>query len=177
VIFQFCISVILIISTLVVDRQYEFLRNKNLGYDTENLVSIPQWEGLYEHFETVKNRMLEHPSITHITSTARYLTHTYSYSNSLWGWEGKGDDEEVLLRASFVGYDYFETLNLEMAAGRYFSRDFSSDTVSSVIINETAARVMGMEDPVGKVLMEQETRHIIIGVISPPCIPGLSHLY
>jgi len=165
VIFQFSISVILIISTLIVDRQYEFLRNKNLGYDSENLVSIPKWEGFYEHYQTVKDRILEHPSIINVTTTAQYLTQTYSYSNSLWDWDGKNDDDEVLLRASFVGYDYFETLDLQIHEGRFFSRDFASDTVTSVIINETAAKVMGLADPVGQSLTNQDQKYIIIGIV------------
>ncbi len=165
VVFQFSISVILIAATLVVQRQYEYLRSKDLGYDRENLISIPKWEGFYDHYPAVRQRLLEHPSVIGVTSVARSLTQTYSYSNSLWSWEGKGDDEEILIRAAFVDYDYFKTLGLKILEGRSFSRDHASDTVSSVVINETAARIMGMTDPVGQMLITSEANYIIIGVV------------
>ncbi len=165
VVFQFSISIFLIIATLVVDQQFEFLRSKDLGFDKENLVSIPRWEGMMDHYTTIRDRLLEHPDIVNVTSTARSLTRLYSYSNSLWSWEGKGDDEEILLRASYVDYDFFETLDIGFRKGRGFSRDFSSDTVNSIIINEEAARIMNMASPVGMKLMATEFEYNIIGVV------------
>jgi putative ABC transport system permease protein len=119
---------------------------------------------MMDHYTTIKDRLLEHPDIVSVTSTARPLTRLYSYSNSLWSWEGKGDDEEILLRASFVDYDFFETLSLEIKEGRGFSRDLSSDTVNAIIINEEAARIMNMASPVGMKLLSSEFENNIIGV-------------
>ncbi len=165
VVFQFAISICLIIATIVADRQFHYMRNKNLGFDRENLVSLPYWIGFKDHYETIIEKLQVHPDITSVTSMGSPLSYGYRYSNSLWSWEGKGDDEEILIRATWVGYEYFETLEMEMVAGRSFSKDFSSDTVNSIIINETAARIMGFIDPVGKRIMEQDFEYTVIGVV------------
>jgi len=148
VIFQFSLSIFLIIGTMVVNSQLEYLKNKDLGFKKEHIIFMSKQEDLSAKFESAKYEMLQYTGILNVTAMSNLPSYGYTFSNSLWGWEGKAKDDEILFRAAFVDYDYFKTLGIEMVSGRAFSQDFASDT-SAVIVNETAARVMGLENPVG----------------------------
>jgi len=168
VIFQFTLSVILISGTLILYQQINFMRKKNLGYDKENLVwfYFGQSDQVNERYETFRQELLKNPSILAVTRTANLPTYGYTFSNSLWHWEGQDPGKETLIRNLPVGYDYFSTLGIEVLKGRTFSRDFLSDS-SAVIVNEAAAKAMNMEDPVGKILKYSGTdeQYTIIGLI------------
>jgi len=166
VIFQFSLSIILIVGTLVVYNQLDYMQDKKLGFKKEQVVYLPQYEEFETRFETVKSDLLQHAHILNVTATASLPSSGYTFSNSLWKWEGQDTDDEILFRASYVDYDYFETLEMEMAAGRSFSRAFATDTANAVVvINETAARMMGLEAPVGKRLSNSGTDRTIVGVV------------
>ncbi len=168
VIFQFTLSVILISGTLILYQQINFMRKKNLGYDKENLVwfYFGHSDQISERYETVRQELLKNPSILAVTRTANIPTYGYTFSNSLWHWEGQDPGKETLIRNLPVGYDYFSTMGIEVLKGRTFSREFLSDS-SAIIVNEAAARVMNMEDPVGKFLKYSgsDEQFTIIGLI------------
>jgi ABC-type antimicrobial peptide transport system permease subunit len=168
VIFQFTLSVILISGTLILYQQINFMRKKNLGYDKENLVwfFFGRSDQVSERYETFRQELLKNPSILAVTRTANLPTYGYTFSNSLWHWEGQDPGRETLIRNLPVGYDYFSTMGIEVLKGRTFSRDFLSDSLA-VVVNEAAAKAMNMEDPVGKFLkyFDHEERYTIIGLI------------
>ena len=107
---------------------------------------------------------MNNPHVVNITATSSIPTSGYYFSNSLWRWEGKNPDEEILMRAVAVNYDYFETFEMEMADGRGFSKDFAGDT-TSWIVNEAAAEIMGMKKADGKLLSINEYSGPIIGIV------------
>lgn len=168
VIFQFTLSVILISGTLILYQQINFMRKKNLGYDKENLVwfYFGNSDQISERYETVRQELLKSPAIQAVTRTANIPTYGYTFSNSLWHWEGQDPGKETLIRNLPVGYDYFSTMKIPVLKGRTFRRDFLSDS-SAVVINEAAAKAMNMDDPVGKTLNYSGTdqKFTIIGLI------------
>ena len=168
VIFQFTLSVILISGTFILYQQINFMRQKNLGYDKENLVYFyfGDSDEISKRYETVRQDLLSNPSILSVGRTNNIPSYGYNFSNSLWHWEGQDPNKETLIRNSLVGYDYFSTLGVEVLKGRVFSRDFLSDS-SAVIVNEAAARAMGMEDPVGSILRysDSDEQYTVIGMV------------
>ena len=147
VVFQFSLSIFLIIGTIVVYSQLNYMKNRDLGYQKEHVIFLSKQEELVTRFETAKDELLQLSGIVNVTAMSNLPSFGYTFSNSLWGWEGKAEEEEILFRAVFVDYDYFETMGVEIVAGRPFSKDFVSDSIA-VVINDTAARVMGLDNPV-----------------------------
>jgi putative ABC transport system permease protein len=156
VVAQFIISAVLIIGTLIISKQLEFIRNKRLGYDKENIVSIPA----SNNYKDFKNELLRHPSIGNVTMANNSLAYV-SNSSSEWNWEGKDPDKKILFHELAVDYDFFETFKMKILQGRTFSKDFGTDTLLTYIINEEALRQMKLTSPVGKRLSDGK----IIGVV------------
>ena len=165
VVTQFSLSIMLVIGTLVVYNQLNYMKNKKLGFEKEQILTIVMRGGFGQKFETVKNELLQNPNIVKVTATSNLPTSGYSFSNSLWDWDGKNPDDEILMRAVFVDYDYFETFNMEMAQGRSYSKKFTTDTSNAIILNEAAVKAISMESPLGKRLGRDEYMPSIIGVV------------
>ena len=166
VIIQFAITIIMIIGTLVVFKQVQFVHNKELGYTKEQILNFSFRDQTMESSTTLKNELLKLPQVLNVSRGSAY---PYNIVNSGYGydWRTKQDDERVLIHYLRVDYEFFETLDIKLAEGRTFSPDMPTDS-SAIIINETAAALMGFDDP----LSEQVTDHYdnnkaynIIGVV------------
>lgn len=163
VVFQFGLSVILIVGMIVIYRQVGFVQNKNLGFDRENLVYFPIEGELFNKFDPLKEQLTQVPGIkqvSHMTATPA------SNSNGTDGitWPGSDPNNQVRFTPVGVGYDFTKTMNLRMADGRDFSKSFPTDS-SGVIVNETAVKVMGLKDPVGREINWGKTKVRIVGVL------------
>ena len=145
VVFQFMISIFLIIGTMLVHKQIRFVKNKNLGYDKENLIYLPVEGDLKEKLDLFKAKMLENPSVNHVTSASGLPIYMNSSTSGGFRWEGKDPESEVLFQVLQVGDDFFETFGMEMADGRPFDQRLISDT-ANVIVNEETAINMDLED-------------------------------
>lgn len=163
VVFQFMLSIVLIIGTIVVSRQVDYIRSVNLGYNRENLISIPLEGELPGKFNVFKTQAANVPGVKDITKMSHNITRIIN-KTSLVEWEGKDPNSGIEFAWSLVGYDFARTLNAKMILGRDFSKDFTTDSVG-YIINETALRVMGYKDPIGKPFTFQRKRGTIIGVV------------
>jgi len=167
VVFQFTLSILLIIGTTIIYRQLHFVRHKELGFDKDNIVFIPVKENLGDKYETVKSELLRNPDILSISASWNYLTSTWR--NSGWRWEGRDPDrdEQIDIILCGVDFDFFETLDLQMVEGRSFSERFADDgNMLSVIFNQSAIREMGLENPVGKWFILDDDEHAnIVGVV------------
>lgn len=163
VVFQFALSVIMIIGTLVMSRQMDFIRNKNLGLDKENLGYVWMAGEFRKKHEVAKQELLKNSNIVSVTCTSQLPTYVAS-SNSGWQWEGKDPAAEVLMHYLNVDDDYVKTFKMEMAAGRFFSRVFPADS-HAVVVNETAVKAMGIQEPLGKRLSLGADDLTIIGVV------------
>jgi len=150
VIVQFFLSVILIVSVLVIYTQIEFVQNKNLGYDKENVIYFETEGRVEENLETFLQELNKQPGVVSASSIGHTLN---GRNNNTMGldWEGKDPDANILFENVRVNFDMLETLDIQIKEGRSFSREFSTDT-SKIIINEAALKVMGLEDPIGKTI-------------------------
>jgi len=149
VIIQFVASVVLILATAVVYRQLDFIRATRLNMNDGQVVVISNpWKGDYAigtTYEAFKDALLSHPGITRVASGKApgsvLALSTYAATQSR---------EQVEVDEISVGYDYVETLGLELTAGRDFSRDHLSDTDKTIIINEMAVEQLELRDAAGK---------------------------
>ena len=164
VVFQFFLSVILIVSVLVIYKQIEFTQTKNLGYKKDNLISIPIEGRVDSTLETFLTEIKRMPGVISASSIGHSLIGRNNNTSGL-EWEGKNPEDEILFENVRVNYDMLETLGVELAQGRSFSREYSTDT-TKIIFNEAAIRVMNLENPIGKTIkLWDEYTLEIIGVV------------
>jgi ABC-type antimicrobial peptide transport system permease subunit len=167
IVLQFTIAIILISGTLVLHGQIEFMRNKDLGYNKDQVVSIPLngKKDSYRVVELLRNELKGNPDILSVSGADNNLGmgRDGSLSSSAMGFDYKG--KGVVTNALTVDYDYAKTLDLELVAGRMFSRDFATDSLG-IVINEAMAKQLGEEDPLSvKIPMDDGTTFSVIGVV------------
>jgi putative ABC transport system permease protein len=164
VIFQFSISIVLIIGAIVVARQVNYVQTQNLGYDKENLIYIPIEGDLGRKFDVFKQELLRMPGIKSLTHRYYLFSNIQDDNTPDISWPGKDPKNSTVVSIDGVGYDFVKTMGLGLIQGRDFSRDFPSDT-SNFIINEKALRMIGFKDPIGKSLTLDGRKGKIIGII------------
>lgn len=143
VVVQFSLSIILIISTVVVFRQMDFMQTRNIGFDRENVFYAFMDGDVQQKFETFRTRLLAEPGIESVTAASQL---PISIGNSTSGvqWEGKNPDERILFTNLNVDFEFIQTMKMEMAEGRPFDRSRISDT-SNYIVNQKAAEKFGFK--------------------------------
>jgi len=156
--FQFTLSIILIVSVLVVYKQIEFVQRQNLGYNKDNVIYFDVEGRVKENPETFLSEIKKIPGIQSAASSTHDMI-GHAWSTSI-GWEGKEPDENVQTQIMAVNPDFLETLGMEMKTGRFFSRDFPTDS-GKIIFNEAAIEAMRLKDPIGKKAQDSE----IIGIV------------
>lgn len=158
--FQFVLTISLIIGTVVINKQLHFIRNQKLGYDKEQLISIPLKGDLGEKTDRLRNELVRNKDVVNVSAVS-YLPSRVRASFIVDNWEGHNPDEQFLSHLLYSDYELENTLNFEMAEGRYYSKEFVTDTSDGIVINQAAVKVMGMENPIGKSYLGRK----IIGVI------------
>ena len=163
VVFQFMLSIILIIGTIVVKEQVRYIQTMNLGYDRENLIYIPLEGDLTGKYELFKNQV---QNMAGIQSVTRMTQNPTQIENGTGGveWEGKDPTSGVEFTWTMVGYDFTRTLHTQLIQGRDFSKDFPTDSVG-YILNETAVKITGYKKPIGKPFTFWEKKGTIVGVL------------
>lgn len=159
---QFTISLFLLINGFIVFRQTQFMVNGNLGFNTQNVVFANIVTNKSGSSEPLRQKLLQHPEIKD-ACFSDYIPFIIPGGDDLT-WEGGNAEEKVFFRDYRITSDFFSTYNIPIVKGRNFSRDFPDDK-EKCIINETAARVLGWDDPIGKHLIEGNKKVEIIGVI------------
>jgi len=163
VVFQFVLSIVLIIGTIVISKQVNYVQSMNLGYDRENLIYIPlegDLTGKYDLFKQQSGRMAGIQTVSRITQTPT------SINNGTGGvlWEGKDPSSMLQFTQAAIGYDFAKTMRVEMVQGRDFSNNFATDSVG-YIVNETALKIFSYKDPIGMPLTFWQKKGTIVGVI------------
>ncbi len=158
---QFTLSIFLLTGSVVVYNQLNFLNSKPLGFDKSSLLTFSS-QGLSRHYGALKNKLLKSPDIINMTQSTIPLGMSWRMEDV--NWEGKKPNEDIGLYRIYTDYDYLETLKIEMAEGRYFSKEFPSDS-SNYIFNEESVKVTGIKNPVGKRFSFEGREGIIVGVI------------
>ena len=164
VVFQFTLSIILIVGTIVISKQVNYIQTTNLGYDKENLVYIPLEGDLAGKYKLLKSQGLQMPGIQSVTKITDGPTRINNGTTGVQ-WNGKDPNLKIDFAHAAVGYDFIKTMRLQLAQGRDFSKDFATDSVG-YIINETALRIIGYEDPIGKPFTLWNVEGTIIGVLT-----------
>ncbi|MFY0601237.1 MAG: ABC transporter permease [Cyclobacteriaceae bacterium] len=162
VMFQFVISIVLISGVLVVYKQVAFIQNKNLGYNKEHVVFFPREGRASEKEDTFLSELSQIPGIISASSIGGNLTGQVSSTNG-FSWEGKDPDLTITFAQIPSNYNIIETLGIEIIDGRSFSKDFNDS--HSLILNETAISIMGLDDPVGKTVTLWNGNYKIIGIV------------
>lgn len=147
VIFQFAVSTILVIGMVVVTRQMNYIQEQPLGYDRAHLVYVPLEDRTYAKLETFRQEILRSPAIVAASPTQSLLMNIDSWSGDLT-WPGRAPKQEVIVSAICTGPDFVRTAGIPLVAGRDFST--AAGDSNAYLINEAAARLMGMKDPVGR---------------------------
>lgn len=163
VVFQFSLSIILIVSTLIIYRQIQFTQSQNLGYNKENLIYFTTDDQIGEQWPAFEEQVSNVPGVVSVSRT----THSFLYqNNNTMGleWSGKDPDTRILFENIGMDYGLLETMGVELIEGRTFSEDFGADT-SKIIFNEAAIEVMGLENPIGEVIELWDEEREIIGVV------------
>lgn len=144
VVFQFTISIMLILGAIVIGQQLSFLQNQNLGFEKDQRIVIPQKSTrAAQHYAALKEEILRNPSVISATSGSVYPG-IENVEDLLFYTDEKSIREAVDIHFATVEDDYVETLGLQMVAGRSFTRDFGGDS-SSIILNEAAVRELGYD--------------------------------
>ncbi len=183
VVFQFVISIVLMVLVLVVKNQLHFVQNRAVGYDKSALVQfVGDTKPFWGNYESLRGAFLKSGAVEVMTCGSSPATAVYS-NRSFISWKGIPDGFNPDFAWVEVGFEYVETLKLKVIKGRGFSRELASDS-SAVLINESAAKYMGLNDPIGEfITMDgQNIKLKIIGIVedmvmSSPFEPVKQTLY
>jgi putative ABC transport system permease protein len=155
IILQFTVTIVILIATFVVNRQLNFMQDKDPGFQKENVLVIHRSDALDERIDAFKEEVRQHANVIEVANSTHIPSSGY-WDNAHWleGW----DRSEIFTLASYyVSYDYDQALGLEVVEGRFFNRDMPSDSMG-VVINEAAQIALGLEDPLNNRFVQPSMR-------------------
>lgn len=161
VVLQFGLSIFLIIFTGIVFQQIRFMQQRNLGIDKHNILIIPNAGLLGEHKNAFKNSLAQQTGIVR----SSYTNNSFPGVNNTTVFKAAGSEQDRIMGLYYADYDHQEVMKFEMKEGRYFSRDFPSDS-SAILLNEAAVKEFGFTDPIGEEIIfnddnQKETLKVI----------------
>lgn len=163
VVFQFVISFCFIVGFIAVKEQIAFIQSKNLGYDRSHIITF-QREGNYgENPEAFLAALKALPGVENVATMPESILNGKD-AVSGFSWRGQKSDEAYLFKSPRIGYDVIETLGIKLKEGRSFSKNFIDDG-ANIILNESAVHMMGLTDPIGKIVKQGNFESRIIGVV------------
>lgn len=162
VVSQFAVSIGLIISTVIVFQQIDHAKKRSIGYNPDNLVSIEASKDIMDSYGILKQELLNTGYVEAVSKSSSPMTHV----NNNWGgfsWEGYDPAANTAIDVVMTEWDYEKAVGLKFKQGRPFSREFKTDS-SAIILNETALKVIGYKDPIGKTIKLNDKPLTIVGV-------------
>jgi putative ABC transport system permease protein len=163
VVLQFTISVVLVIGTIVVFRQIQYGKDRAIGYDPSNVITMPLTPDMYMHFDAFRDEAKKSGAALECAKS----TNSTIIQNAVVGgfeWEGKNPTATLAIPMSNTSIGYGKTIGWQLKAGRDFSEAFATDS-SAFIINEAAVKFMGLKNPIGKTIRWKNKPFTVIGVI------------
>ncbi len=163
VVFQFMLSIVLIIGTMVVSGQVDYVQSANLGYDRDNLVYIPLEGDLTGKYKVFKQEAMQLQGVSAVSRASNSPT---NIENGTLGvdWDGKDPNNTIMFTNTSAGYDFVKTMGLQIKEGRDYSAAYGTDTVG-YILNEEAAKRIAYKEPIGQRLTFWGKKGKIIGVV------------
>ena len=169
IVVQFSIAVLLICSTVIVLQQLNYLRNMPLGYNKQQVISVPISNSIEggKFIQNIRNHFLMDPFVVAVSGTNINIGEGLDQNDSRQSYGFNYGDKSLQTDWLFVDYDYLKTLDIKLTAGRDFDRNFATDSITSVVVNETMAKLMGDKDVVNKFLWPDSSKPKlqVIGVI------------
>jgi putative ABC transport system permease protein len=165
VIFQFALSIFLIIFTIVVYQQIQFMQEKDTGIDKNNILILQNTERLGTNKEPFKNVLQQHTGIVKLS----YTNNTFPGVNNTTVFKASGSEQDHIMGVFFADYDHMDVVKFELKDGRYFSSDFLSDSMA-IILNESAVKEFGYQNPIGEKIVfnaggDTPQKLTVIGVV------------
>jgi ABC-type antimicrobial peptide transport system permease subunit len=168
-VFQFVLSIVLIIATIVILRQTDYVENSNLGYNRDNLVYF-RVEGAFlrmEQYERFKHEALTMPGISMVDRSSEAPQEmNFIADPDAFTWDGKGKNDRVGFKPASVGFDFVQLMHLQIVEGRDFSPLNPTDSSDGFLVNQEAVRRMGMKSPLGKSVSAWRKHGHIIGILA-----------
>ncbi len=166
-VFQFVLSIMLIISTIVITRQINYIQHSHLGYNRDNLVYVRIEGNLSSppNYMLFKQRASDMPGIDMVDRSTETPHDMNFVVDEPINWEGKQANEHVGFKPASVGFDFIKLMNLQVAEGRGFSKEIATDSSDAFMVNEEAVKEMGMKNPIGKWVSAWNKKGHIIGVL------------
>lgn len=159
---QFGFSILLIIGTIVMYQQIQHSKDRSLGYDQENLISIDYTDEIGKNFRPIKLELLQTGVVKSVTKSNSPITEIWS--NNFLGWPGKPETEKVIFTTIATEYDYTKTMGIKILEGRDFSEDFKSDSLA-IIVNKAGMDLMKLKNPIGTNLDLWGKKRELIGIV------------
>ncbi|MES1221060.1 MAG: ABC transporter permease [Bacteroidota bacterium] len=161
VVAQFVISILLISATVIIYQQIQHIKNREIGYNPDNLIMIPATDATQKNFTVIKNELLKTGMISSVTRSSSPITAIWWKSPSPH-WEGQPENMNIIFSGLSTDIDFTKTIGIKMLEGKDFSGT-PADT-SSMILNKAAIEATGIKNPVGKQMRYGRTTYTIIGV-------------
>ncbi|MES2419344.1 MAG: ABC transporter permease [Bacteroidota bacterium] len=165
VVFQFVFAVCLIICTTVIYQQLNFIKNKPIGYNKDNLIQIRAQGNLLQESkrDLLKTQLLNSGAVTGITFFSKDISTDGNNTTGI-SWQGKDPNKDILFNTRGIGYDFTRTIGTRLIAGREFSPQYPNDS-NNVLLNESAIKMMGLKQPIGSVIKWGIHDFTVIGII------------
>ncbi|HKO82307.1 MAG TPA: ABC transporter permease [Chitinophagaceae bacterium] len=165
VVFQFTVSVALMIGTIIVFRQINYAKDRPIGYDSDGLIEVNMTTpDLKKNYEALQTELLNSGYVRNMCQSSSSVTDDYGGTTDI-GWKGKTGNTRPLFISNKVSYEYGNTIGWKILQGRDFSRSFSTDT-TAVILNTSAIQTMGFKNPLAEVIRISGKNYEVIGVVN-----------
>jgi putative ABC transport system permease protein len=166
IVFQFAVSIALIICTIGVLGQLDFIRNRDMGYEREQILVLTPQGGINKNLEAFKAELERNPSVLAVTASSSLPNNINSLTFAQW--PGKPETSNIQIYELVVDRNFVDLYGLKIVRGRNFSRETASDSAGAFLINETALKAFGWDDPVGREFglnRDKKARGRIVGVV------------
>ncbi len=164
VVVQIACSVLLIVGTTVIFRQFDYLTNKDAGYEKEYVINVPLMGESRDLYPTLRQEMLRDEAVAEVGGSAATFPY-WRWTTGMVGWDGKDPDEEIQVCMNHIDVGLIEAMNIEVVEGRSFSGEFQSDVETNFLVNEEMVRLLGLQSGVGANLSYGDAPGKIVGVV------------
>ncbi len=162
VVLQYTFSILFIISTMVMSKQYNYMLNADPGLNRENILYFRLRGSAHKTYDLIKENLIRNPSITSVT-TASEIPFNVLMGDIWWGDPTR--KKNVIARIMWCGYDFTTALGIKMKEGRFYSPDYAMDSTDAIVVNEDVVKIMGWNNPVGQRFLLYDKEYTVIGVI------------